>query len=81
MNYDQVIAKVNRLEQTLDLILSTMAVTEMSPEQTKQLAYEKDRAGKRQSIRERELAAATEYWELKNKLAELEHDYPSLKAK
>lgn len=77
MNYDQVIQKVNRLEETLDLIVLTLpnSPTDIGVK----LGRAKERAEKRQALRDRENAIRNEYAALKMRLMELESDNPFLK--
>lgn len=77
MNYDEVIQKVNRLEETLDLFLVETVVNPAaaSPELRRAL----DRASKRKAIRDRDAAIREEYDGLKWRMAEMETDYPFLR--
>lgn len=80
MNYDQVIEKLKQVEETIDIILLTMhgdagASVALYPEIDKIVA----RAKKRRIMRDQEKAAQKEYWSLKQRIVELETDYPQLK--
>lgn len=77
MNYDQVIQKVNRLEETLDLIVLTLpnSPTDIGVK----LGRAKERAEKRQALRDRENEIRNEYAALKLRIMELESDNPFLK--
>lgn len=77
MNNEQLIDKVNRLEETLDLIVLTIpnSPTDIGVK----LGRAKERAEKRQALRDRENAIRNEYAALKLRLMELESDNPFLK--
>ena len=77
---DQLLAKINRLQQTVDTILTTMEIrSAIGPTLSMAIDYEKERAKKRIEIRSKELAISTEYLEITQRLRELETDYPHLK--
>lgn len=77
MNLVQLAEKVIRLEETLDLIVLTLpnSPTDIGVK----LGKAKERAEKRQALRDRENAIRDEYSALKWRLAELEADNPFLK--
>lgn len=77
MNNEQLIDKVNRLEETLDLIVLTLpnSPTDIGVK----LGRAKERAEKRQALRDRENEIRNEYAALKLRLMELESDNPFLK--
>lgn len=77
MSNEQLTDKVNRLEETLDLIVLTLpnSPTDIGVK----LGRAKERAEKRQALRDRENAIRNEYAALKMRLMELESDNPFLK--
>lgn len=77
MNYDQVIQKVNRLEEILDLVVLTLpnSPTDIGVK----LGKAKERAEKRQALRDRENEIRNEYYNLKMRIMELESDHPFLR--
>lgn len=84
MNYDQVIAKVKRLEETVDLILLNMCAKRPdtpAEEYLLSISNLRDKAERRQISREAECKAREEHMTLKRRITELEYDYPSLRSK
>ena len=77
MNLVQLAEKVLKLEETLDLIVLTLpnSPTDIGVK----LSQVKQRAEKRQALRDRENEIREEYATLKWRLAELEYDNPFLK--
>lgn len=79
MNYDQLIDKCNKLEETLDIVLLTMTRgVGASPELYLALESKVKRAQYRQHRRQIEEEARLEYWNLKQRQSELEFNYPDL---
>ena len=77
MNLVQLAEKVLKLEETLDLIVLTLpnSPTDIGVK----LSQVKQRAEKRQALRDRENEIRNEYYNLKIRIMELESDHPFLK--
>lgn len=79
MNYDQVIDKINALEERLDVLLLTMQIGHgASASLYDKLDRMRNRALVRQRQRDEEDEIKSEYWKLKLRLQEIESDYPNL---
>jgi hypothetical protein len=80
MNYDQVIDKINALEERLDIILLTMQDIGhgASVEFRDKLDRYRTHALLRQRRRDEENEVKSEYFELKTRIAQLEADYPNI---
>lgn len=79
MNYDNVVEKLKTLEERIDIILMTMAIAPgASPEYYELIDRYKTKAAYRQRLRDDENKIKEEYWQITNRLKELETDYPNL---
>lgn len=79
MNYDQLIEKCNRLEETLDVILLSMNIGEGLPAELVTLLERKiDLAQRRQLRRIDKANAQSEYRTIKMRMADLESQFPDL---
>ena len=77
MNLVQLAENVIRLEETLDLVVLTLpnSPTDIGVK----LGKAKERAEKRQALRDRENEIRNEYYNLKMRIMELESDHPFLR--
>ena len=77
MNLVQLAEKVLRMEEVLDLVVLTLpnSPTDIGVK----LGKAKERAEKRQALRDRENEIRNEYYNLKMRIMELESDHPFLK--
>lgn len=77
MNLVQLAEKVIRLEETLDLVV--LSLPNSPTDIGVKLGVAKQKAEKRQSLRDRENEVRNEYYNLKMRLMELESDHPFLR--